>query len=55
MPKQKPRSPLVRRDSPGVISELNATELALMMRQNAEALFVDVAGHNGLIAEAAMR
>jgi hypothetical protein len=30
-----------------VISELEATGFALMMRQNAEALFVDLAGHNG--------
>ena len=49
MPKQKPVSPLARRDSRGVISELDATRLALMMRQNAEALFLDLAGHNGAL------
>ena len=43
MPKHKPVSPLARRDSRGVISELDATGLALIMRQNAEALFVDLA------------
>ena len=46
MPKQKPVSPLARRDSRGVISELDATGLALMMRQNAEALFLDLAGRS---------
>ena len=44
MPKQKRRSPLVRRDSRGVISEINATGLALMMRENAQALFLNLEG-----------